>query len=494
MCAALDFTSPEPGPSSKVATTYDPQKILAGHLLRRIGFGPDKKEMKKVLAMGLDAYINMQLNPNSIDDSKAMSKLPGVPNDFYNDYDLIRRWYLRMVWTRRQLQEKMTLIWHEHFATSNEKVGVAGFMYDYEELLRANSLGNFRNLLINITTDQAMLIWLDNDYNDGNATDDLGNPLPPNENYAREFMQLFTMGKHVLNLDGTPKLDSNNEPYAPYTENDVREVARAFTGWYAPWPFKNNNAKFSDWAHDAGDKNIFGVTVAGRPGNDGANEVADVVDLILNGDPDRTNTVAAFISKMLIQKLATETPSPTYVQAVATIFRDSGWNIRAAVEATLKNPEFTSDTVVRSQYKEPVEMMVGMVRALQAKTTGDEFIRWTYDAGQLVYYPPSVFSFYPPGKKGALVTTATVFIRDRIADEFTSGWSDTSFSPKKLIGKNHLTTPDAVVAFLEDKLLAAPLSDSTRIAILNYMQGYVDEDKFRGAVWLVLCSPDFQRN
>ncbi|HSP05898.1 MAG TPA: DUF1800 domain-containing protein [Acidobacteriota bacterium] len=499
--AVRDFVQPgdyaaRPGAplAPQTPTTVDPQKVLAGHLLRRLGFGPSKKEIKKVLKMGYNSYIDKQLNPNSIDDSKAFGKLPRVPNDFYDDYTLIRRWYIRMVWTQRLLQEKMTLIWHEHFSTSNQKVRAAGFMQDHEDLMRRYALGDFRSFLIDMTKDQAMLIWLDNNYNDGNATDDQGNPLPPNENFAREFMQLFTMGTKTLNIDGTPKLNGSGDPYPPYAETDVREVARALTGWYAPWPYKHNNSQFGPQWHDEGNKTILGTTLIGRTGNDGANEVGDVVNIILNGDPDRTNTVAAFISKELIMKLATETPSPAYVQAVATAFRDSNWSIKAAVEAILKNPYFTDPTVVRNQYKEPIEQYIGMIRALAGKTKGEELVGWTSDSAQLVYYPPSVFSFYPPGNKGALITTATVFIRDRIADEYARGWSNTFFNPSKLIGKYDLTTPTAVADFLEDKMLAAPMATATRDEIINYMQGTVDEDNLRGAIWLLLCSPDFQRN
>lgn len=495
--AARDFVQPgsfvaQPGASraTEATTTVSQQEILAGHLLRRIGFGPDPKSVKSVVKMGLNAYIDKQLNPANIDDTKCLNKLPNVPSDdFYDDYTPVRRWYLRMILTQRLLQEKMTLIWHEHFSTSNEKVGVSGFMMDYEDLLRKYALGNFRDFLIAMAKDQAMLIWLDNDYN--SARDDNGDWVPPNENFGREFMQLFTLGTKTLAIDGTPVLDNSGNPIPPYTETDVREVARALTGFYAPWPYKHNNAQFSDWMHDERSKTIFGQPFPGRSGADGANEIADVVDRILTM---RRDTVAAFIARTLIQKLATETPSPAYIQNVATAFRDSNWSIKAAVAAVLKNPEFTSDAVVRSQYKEPIEEFVGMVRAFKAKTKGDELLNWTYDAGQLVYYPPSVFSFYPPGNKGALLSTATVFIRDRIMDEYTRGWSDTFFVPSKLISKNKLTTPTAVADYLEKVLLVAPMAPATRTELLNYMGGTVDEDKLRGAIWLVLCSPDFQRN
>jgi uncharacterized protein (DUF1800 family) len=123
---------------------------------------------------------------------------------------------------------------------------------------------------------------------------------------------------------------------------------------------------------------------------------------------------AAFIARTLIS--SRKRPSP-HVSDVATAFLESGWSIKAAVRAILTHPEFTDPAVVRSQFKEPIEQFIAPIRALGGMTGGEALIDWSYDAGQLVYYPPSVFSFYPPGHKDALVNTATVFIRDRMADE-----------------------------------------------------------------------------
>jgi hypothetical protein len=223
---------PLPAPSSGAAKLrdYDPQRLLAGHLLRRIGFGPNPTEMKRVLEIGTTAYIDEQLNPSRIDDSAAEAKFAPATRSLFNDYKYIRRWYTRMVYSRRQLQEKMTLLWHEHFATSNAKVGVAHFMGEQEETLRKDCLGSFRQLLVDMTKDKAMLYWLDNNYNSGTDTDDDGNPVPPNENYGRELMQLFSLGTVRLNMDGTPVTGADGEPLANYTEDDVKAVARSRAG------------------------------------------------------------------------------------------------------------------------------------------------------------------------------------------------------------------------------------------------------------------------
>jgi uncharacterized protein (DUF1800 family) len=474
-------------PLNYSSANYAEDRLLAGHLLRRLGFGPNQQELNAVLSMGIPAYVELQLNPARIDDSAAMRRLPSPPKDFYSDFDWIKRWHTRMVYSRRQLQEKMTLIWHEHFATSNGKVGVGGFMHQYEETLRKHSLGNFRDLLIAITKDQAMLVFLDNNFNNGNATDNNGKRVPPNENYAREFLQLFALGTDRLNMDGSVQRDSKGLPIPTYTEKDVKEVARALTGWYVNYR-AGQKARFTAELHDAGKKTILGVTVNGRTGPNGASEVNDVVDIVM-----RQPSMAPFISKILIQKLATETPSPSYVERVARVFQQTGGNIRSTVQAILMDDEFYTPAVVRMQFKEPIEHFVGALRALGARTQGEYLIYWTYAAEQLVYYPPSVFSFYPPGNKGQLVNTALVTIRDRVADDIVANYGDTSFDVSSFLPKRTLTATEAS-DFIIDALLTAPPDPALRSKVITYFNGQVNEEKVRGAIWLVLCSPDFQRN
>lgn len=467
---------------------YNRQRLVAGHVLRRIGFGPNPAEMNAILNMGTAAYIDMQLNPMSINDSAAESRLPPRPTDVY-DYDRwMKRWFLRMVYSRRQLREKMTLIWHEHFATSLEKVSVGCLMSQQEELLRANALGNFRDLLIGITRDKAMLVYLDNNYNNGQAYDDRGKLVPPNENYAREFLQLFSMGPAKLRMDGTVVTDSKGVPLPSYSEHDVREVARAFTGWYHDYKCQEK-AHFSADYHDPNSKKVLGTTIAGRTGAAGASEVDAVVDAVM-----RNPNVAPFISRILIQKLATETPSPAYVQRVSTVFSNSHGNIHAVVAAILNDSEFYSDSVILSQYKEPVEQFVGALRALEADTKGGDLIGWFFAAGQLPYFPPSVFSFYPPGHKETLINSALLINRDRVADGIVNSGYETSIDPAALIRKHNLKTPEQIVDYLSDALIVGPLQADVRAKIIAYMKGKVTDEKFRGAAWLILCSPDFQRN
>jgi uncharacterized protein (DUF1800 family) len=475
---------------------YDPQRLLAGHLLRRAGFGPTPADMQRVLAMGREAWVEEQLHPNAVDDSEAERRFYPIRDPLADDFGVqfTLRWFTRMVYSRRQLQEKMTLVWHEHFPVSIGKIGVGKPMNDYEEMLRRNALGSFRQLLADVTRDPAMLIYLDNNFNSAFDFRD-GSPVPPNENYARELLQLFALGTEQLNLDGTPVLDAAGIPLPAYTEADVREVARALTGWYIDdyrtWAA---GSKFYEGFHDPGDKTILGRRVEGRRGADGANEVEDVVDAIM-AHP----TTAPYVSKILVQKLATETPSPGYVARVATVFRDTDGDLRATVRAILGDAEFTSDAVVRAEVKEPIETLIHPVRALGAETRGVSLYVWSFFANQLPFYPPSVFSFYRPGKKAALVTASQVAYLDYFADDFVDTYTDPSFTDATfdagaLIRDFKLKKPKKAVDFLADRLLAAPLEPSTRAAVVEYFGGRVTEEKLRGAVWLIITSPDFQLN
>ena len=492
------------------ASVVDPLAMEAGHVLRRLGFGPSKKELKVYMSKGFANYVNEQLNPNNIDDGKAFNKMPSVPEDIDKIYDgdMIRRWYIRMQWTRRALQEKMTWFWHEHFSTSMEKVGTAGLMLDHEELLRQYSLGNFRDFLVAMSKDQAMLLWLDNDRNNGSNYDCSGTSDDgrPNENYAREFLQLFSMGINLLNIDGTPRLDGTGAPIPAYTEDDIDNVALAMTGWVVPYPRKRNNTDWTDYRHSVCDKTLFANDVDGPPivitsgttETEHQQETDQIVDAILSR---RADTIAAFISKEMIQKFTTETPSPAYVQAVATAFRDSGWDIKVMVQTILtwvdpntQTVEFLKPENQRSMHKEPVEYMIGAIRALNGKIKDEASLSWTYDMGQLAYWPPSVFSFYPPGNRGALVSTAYVLIRDRVADYYVRGYNKTFFVADKTIAKFNLLTPEDAVTFVEQKMLAYPISEPNRTTLLNYMEGRVDEEKLEGLVWAVMCSPDYHRD
>lgn len=459
--------------------------------------------MAHVLRIGIDAYIEEQLHPESIDDSAGEAKFLPRPRGNQEPIGFLYRWYTRMAYSRRQLLEKMTLIWHEHFAVSGGKVLYLSMLRDYEQTLRDHALGNFRDLLVAMTKDNAMLRFLDNDRNNGQAVDGEGQRIPPNENYARELMQLFALGTEQLNMDGTPILSPGGLPLPTYTEHDVREVARALTGWETRVGATflgdfastvNPPAAFVPASHDPGEKTILGETIAAGLAEDGAREVDQVIDILM-----RQPTMAPFIAKQLISKLATETPAPDYVERVATVFAETRGDIRATVRAVLTDDEFFGDDALLSQHKEPVELLVGAVRALRGRTGGKTLHSFCTRAGQSLWFPPSVFSFYRPGARQSLVNPALAAVRDQavdaIANGATDGSLDTTWNARLFLRRYRLAgEPEKAVDLLASLLLAAPLRPEARAAIVDYVGSEVTVEKIRGAAWLVLTTPEFQRN
>ena len=190
------------------------------HLLRRAGFGYSPEELHEYVALGLPGTIDRLLNPERVDDAAAEAAAGAFREKAIQDRQaLLSTWHARLVLTKRPLQEKLTYFWHDHWATGIRKVNAPSYMLVQNEAIRAGALGKFRDLAMAMTRDPAMMIWLDNRDNVAKA---------PNENFAREFLELFTLGEGRL-----------------YTEKDVKEAARALTGWRVTfWPCCNEQA---DW-------------------------------------------------------------------------------------------------------------------------------------------------------------------------------------------------------------------------------------------------------
>lgn len=477
------------------AAAYDRDRLIAGHLLRRIGFGPTEADIERVLRLGVGGYVDEQLAPETIDDRAALRVVGQIARSS-NPAKPQLQWYLRMIYSRRQLLEKTTLFLHKHFATSAANIP-DGFrlLDDQIAMFRRGAFGSFRSLLENVTRDRAMLHFLNNDRNDGNATDANGDRVPPNENYAREFLQLFSMGPTKLDPGGEPVLDADGGAVPNYTEEDVREVARALTGW-AALP-RQKSAAFVPALHDSRPKSIFGARLEGRRGAAGAREVEDVVDLVM-----RHPSTAPFMARALILDFVTVTPSPAYVRRVADVFRSTDGDMHATLRAMLLDPEFTSQAVVRTQYKTPIEQVIGTYRALSISSPRTlslafEARYFTSQAGEQLYFPPNVFSFYAPGDKEALATTFYVFSRDTTAADFAynvSMFVSGVFDAEQFVERHAITSPVQCVDALSDALLTAELQPAVRAEILAYMGSEVTPVKVRGAAWLVMCAPDFQLN
>jgi len=335
-----------------------PEQLLVPHLLRRAGFGGGPAEQAQYETMGFDAAVQYLLNYSSIDNSKLDAITPNIRTSYsgtvpkgQNEGNNLATWWLnRMVQTPRPLEEKMTLFWHNHFATAISKVQNGYLMYQQNQMLRNNALGNFSDMMTDITWDGAMLIWLDGISNIESN---------PNQNYAREVMEVFTTGR------------------GPYTQNDVIEAANAFTG------FSINSLGQGVWnqkRHYNQPGTFMGVTQAWTP-----QEILDV----LVPHP----ATAANLSTELFEFFAYPNPSQDTINNLAAVYTSSGYSIKALVEAILTSDEFQSNQAYLANVKSPTEYVVGGLRALNATVTNSELINTTSNQGQLLFDPPNVFGW-----------------------------------------------------------------------------------------------------
>ncbi|MGC4082940.1 MAG: DUF1800 family protein [Vicinamibacterales bacterium] len=270
----------------------------------------------------------------------------------------------------------------------------------YHRLLLRDAFGNYRDLMRDIATNPAMGRYLNMLNNRSQAV----TGVPPNENFARELMQLFTLGIPTLNADGA-QVVVNGQQVPTYSEQDVRELARILTGWTfgdgnpATAPRRQGRENYTvpmeavARYHDTDAKTFLGVSFPA--GQTAEQDLAQALDVLFNHP-----NVGPFVSRQLIQQLVTSNPSPAYVAAVAGAFNDSGGvrgNLAAVVRAILTHPEATMSTT-NGKLAEPALFVVSILRGLNASVTDHPFMSDRAEQmGQKVLYPPSVFSYYSPG-------------------------------------------------------------------------------------------------
>lgn len=376
------------------------------HLLRRFGLGASEAEMdfygQSSYARAVDLLTNYQDRP--VPQTPTAPQLRGQDNIFLPRQVAVA-WCARMLVTQRPLEEKLTLFWHDHLAVSGDKVDSGPTMSEYLNLLRSHAAGNFRDLLMTVSKHAAMLYFLDGQLNvKGRA----------NENFAREVMELFTLG------------------IGHFSEKDVQEAARAFTGWTIEMrpgsrqrpepgilPRRGGDFWFDESAHDDGEKTVF---------NQKANFKGDDIINLLVDHPQ----CARHIAKEMWEYFAYANPANEIIDRVATAFRKSGMEILALVRAIALDPEFVSDRAARKLVKHPVDFVIASARALGL---GSNLAEWqeggdpatnqralgaavvvntaARSMGQELIYPPDV-SGWPDGM--AWISTQTMVERIRWAD------------------------------------------------------------------------------
>jgi uncharacterized protein (DUF1800 family) len=324
----------------------------AERLLWRAGFGPRKGEAEKLASLGLDGAVHALANPDSERlVGPAAHDEKGRPLAPYDAWGHDHLWWLdRMVRTSRPLVERMTLVWHDWFATSNDGVGSQRLMLKQNQLFRSHFLGSFHDLLQEVTRDPAMLLWL-------NGTDNA--KWAPNENYAREMMELFTLGAG-----------------RGYTESDVRQQARALTGFRNDWRqgAGSVNFRYDPERHDTGVKTIFHKR--------GSFTWKDAVTLSVS-NPDHPS----FLVRKLWSYFVAGDPDPATQRALEHLYVSSGHAVRPVVVAILKHPSlYNGGRIV----KPAVVYTAGLLRRIGRPI---DTTSWSWIAsmsGQVLFYPPNV--------------------------------------------------------------------------------------------------------
>lgn len=433
---------------------------LLAHLLRRTGFGWNAKEWKTAMSLGLSGVTQQRLHPEKVSDNleEVQNTIVGDLVDLEN-LDSIRQWWVfRMVHSSRQLEEKMALFWHQHFATANYKVNNPRWMWQQIETFRNNGLGNFRSLLLEVMRDPAMMIWLDGNTNrKGKA----------NENFARELMELFTMG------------------VGNYTETDVKESARAFTGWVFDYP--SQSYIFNPFLHDDGAKTFLGHT--------GNFHGEDIIDILVHQP-----ITAKFICARLWQFFVNDSPSDADLQPLIQKYFQGGFEIRPILETLFTSEQFYAPANRYAQVKNPTEYAVGVLKTLQAPIPRD-VARYIGNMGQDLLNPPSV-----KGWDGgdAWINTNTLGARVDFTSRMVTVVNKRSDFRTQIrdiyMSGNSAAAPEQAVQLLWDKMLPGrPLSATVQAVLVNYAQGDADKApskvpsaKLPGLVNLVLGSPDYQ--
>jgi uncharacterized protein (DUF1800 family) len=335
-----------------------------GHLFRRAGFGATRDELEAALAKGYEATLEGLLHPEQAPDLEQDILFRSFP-DFHETRKVdvaAAAWVWRMIHTQRPLEEKMALFWHCLFATGNAKVESPLQMATQIDTFRRMALSDFRSILLELSKDPAMLFWLDNQLNTKDA---------PNKNYGRELLELFSMG------------------IGTYTEDDVKDCARAFTGWtfqevvpgVKPYGRFRWAFEFHPEQHDDGNKSFLGEC--------GAFDGTDIIDIIV-----RQPATARFLAKRLYLFFVADHPDPEAIDHLASVYYQSQYDIRAMMRALFLSPFFHSERAYYAKVKSPAEYVVGIMRlvgdyAVPQPGFGDISLECRY-MGQDLLNPPSV--------------------------------------------------------------------------------------------------------
>ena len=422
-------------------------QAAAAHLYRRAGFGATWQQLERASKQSPADVVETLLNPGAEAEQfeRQTASLDRAVLAGGNAEGLSGWWLYRMLHSPDPLLEKLTLFWHGHFATSAAKVNDVRMMNGQHQLFREYARGKFGPLVHAISRDPAMLLYLDSATN---------RKAHPNENYAREVMELFCLGT------------------GNYTEKDIQELARAFTGWEV------HRKKFliNEYEHDSGRK-----TILGRSGNFDGKEGVEIV----LSQPAASRFIAGKLFRFFV---CDEPAAPErLIEPLAKGLRESDFKISETVRTILGSQFFYSDAAIGRKIRSPVELGIGLLRALDGKGNMNELAERLGELGQRPFYPPNVKG-WDGGR--TWINSATLIGRANLAREIIH-----NLELEKLPAKAGARTTEQIVDWALDLLVAVPVTGEARGAIVTLARrDQSPEQRVRNVLHAVATLPEFQLN
>jgi uncharacterized protein (DUF1800 family) len=502
--------------------------------LEQSTFGPTLALTEDVRARGFEAFLSEQFAA----ELTSYPDLPPMPatrpsdctgdcqRDHYTMYPLQVHFFRNAIEGKDQLRQRVAWALGQILVTSGLDVTLSSWMAPYQQLLYQSAFGNYRQLLYDVTRSAAMGRYLDvvnNQCQTGTPRDpaicQTGAAVKPNENYARELLQLFSIGVSLLNPDGTPVLDGEGRPVPAYDQEVIEEFSRVFTGWIlapqfaAGVPNYRDPMRVSEGRHDRGPKTLLGgATLPGGQSTD--EELHAALDNIM-AHPN----VGPFISRQLIQHLVTSNPTAVYVRDVANVFSstiDSPTQLQEVVRAILLHSAARGNVKSGPRYgrlREPVLFITGVLRALHATTDGvlNSVVVGPAQIGssqlsQNVFNPPSVFNFYsfehlvagtdPPlfGPEFQIHSTTTAIRRANFVNQVVfAAIPGTTVDLAPFL--EHAARPGRLVTELDRLFLHGAMPRDMRALVLEAVNGIPESEpllRVQQAIYLVATSSQYQ--
>jgi uncharacterized protein (DUF1800 family) len=498
----------------------------AARFLTQSTFGPTVGEIERLSVIGYTAWLDEQFDLPPTLSRAVLQDVKNSNDDSIEQGHRVGRWWKVAVQGPDQLRQRVAFALSEIFVISDQAGSLSSDvigMAEYYDILVRDAFGSYRSLLEDVTLSPQMGKYLSMLRN---QKADPAHNIRPDENYAREIMQLFSVGLVQLNADGTPELDQAGAQIPTYSQNDVQELARVFTGWnfanaQSWWWSPDDWRPMTAWEsyHDTAPKTILGGHfIAG--GQSAAQDLALALD-VLAAHPN----VGPFLSRQLIQRLVTSNPTPGYVARVAAVFDDDGTgargNLKALVRALLMDDEARHGhenlPTVFGKVREPLLAQTALWRAFDAHSSDGRYFDWwpEYDLAQAPLRSPSVFNFFSPSysPSGAaaqaglvapelqIVTdTTTATCANRMWDLTIAGWAGNNWSNdhstllflarEKALAAN----ADALLDELNVLLLGGAMPLEMRDIIKADIEKYAPTETTQRvveALYLIVTSPEF---